>query len=619
MFILVSFCFAVSVNAKTWNAQIEVPSDFTGNNFEIQVNGVTVDKNLVSGETHKYTVTVNDHTGFVTAIKYKDNGATGFERAPEKMAVWEVNYFYNAQTGEELTGVIRVPELDNALGYKGFAIKAPATANDSGGIRCSLTFDNEIKTNGVPNQGGGYTIEEYGMLHVFSRNWNASSPEHMTYGGETVETIPCYVKGGINYVHDTITKDGREKTVFAISLNDIVDYNVYKNFRGYVRIRKPSMGGGDVYLYGPIVGKNPYYIAQKYKENYDNGDKSLIGNNQALLDYVNVILGSSSTTVPADDICDIFFIGDSIMMGETLKSGVAFTESTFDYNPSKYYQLSTTPSQVLGQKLTDRFSAAASNHYDTTQSANKWGRNYQKVNCTLIANGGVSYSQPGINSPYNMPYLAEYACHETSAPEYIFLLAGINDWAFADQGEGENGNISIFGDPNTQNVGTGYSATDNSYVIGVDRTIKKLIDTYGTATNIIVCSPHRALKYESGGGSVYRQRITNRTLEEYSEAQKTIVDKYRNATPTKYENVYFIDLYHKLPGSDYLNLSGDRPEETSAYLSYYPDRIHPNPTGYSKMCQCILNEMYDLSRYGLNYHIIPDAPSRQTDQQQTSP
>ncbi len=594
MFILVSFSFAVNTYAieREWDDEIEIPDGWTS--FDIQVNGVTVEKRQV-GSTNRYTVTVNDSSGFVTAIKYKSNGA------PEQMLVWEVNYFRSST--EELYGVQRVPELDNILGYKGFAIKAPDTTNLNGGIRCSLTFDNEIKANGVPNQGGGYSVKEYGMLHIFSRNWNSSSPDRMNIGNEGVETIPCYVQGGIDYVHDTVA--GR--TVFAVCLYDIVDYNVNKNFRGYVRLNKPSVDG-DVYLYGPIVGKNPYYVAQAY-----DGDSTLIGGNQDLQTFVTRILTacSGSASIPSEDICDIYFIGDSIMMGETMRNPGQFYEfidtdgvkkTTFDYDPAKYYQLSTTPSKVLGDKLTDRFIASGNNHYNPTNY-----RNYRKVNCTLIANGGVSYSQPGINSPYNMRRLAEYACSESTSdatnPEYIFLLAGINDWAFANQGEGINGNSSVFGDPDTQNNGNGYTASDNSYVIGVDRTIKRLSERYPNA-KIIVCSPTRALKYISGGGSVYRQRVTEKTLEEYSNAQGTIVEKYRDAGNT---NVYFIDLYHKLPGQQYLNISGNEPEASNAYLSYYPDRIHPNENGYAKMCQCILNELF-------NYGLIPDAPSRQTNQ-----
>ena len=280
LFIIAGFSFAVRAYAEETMVTIEVPYDV--NKFEIQLDGVTVPIDPVDGEAGHYKVAVNDNSDFITAIEYSApiyDGSTRLttqaatDAYPVHMAVWEVNRIRTSESslseGTNESGesesiafdVRRVTGLDDVLGYEGFAIKPPS-ATQSGGIRCSLSIVTDVRDNGVyMGEDRLYTVEEYGHLHIFSRNWNEQSKDHMTINDQLVIPIYCYKKGVANYVLRT---DGDRK-VFANSLYDIVDYNVKKNFRGYIRLHKTSTNT-DVYLYGPIVGRNPYYVAKHLKD-----------------------------------------------------------------------------------------------------------------------------------------------------------------------------------------------------------------------------------------------------------------------------------------------------------------------------------------------------------------
>ena len=620
LFICAGLLFAVRTYAEETIVTIDVP--YAADTFEIQLDGVTVpiDPDTAPG---KYKVAVNENSDFITAIQYSAPIYDGSDRLttqaatdayPEHMAVWEVNRIRTSESslseGTNESGesesvafdVRRITGLDDVLGYEGFAIKPPsADGTQSGGIRCSLSIVTDVRDNGVTiGEDRAYTVEEYGHLHIFSRNWNEQSRDHMTMNDQLVIPIYCYKKGVANYVLRT---DGNRK-VFANSLYDIVDYNVKKNFRGYVRLHKSSTDT-DVYLYGPIVGRNPYYVAKHLKDGgYPNCGPLLTSYIDTIVDTVeNGGSGGSSggSTPSVKREYNVFFVGDSIMMGMTLKAG-----KTVGTNYTDYEQVSKPPSVLIGNALAGRLRETAS-----------------KVNCTLIANGGATYSEPGANR-YNMPQLARLAISEGQArnitPDFIFLMAGVNDWAYKDQGQGDGGHSAVFG---VSHNGTGlitnefdhpdtiyaetdrpYTANDRSYCIGVDRTLKMLTDPGAFPDNtitpkIIVCSPLRAL-WVSGPGTVTVNESTDRTLSDYSYIQESVSNYYRN---TRNKEVYFINLYDEILGPMGLPTSeGSVPERDARFRNYFPDGYHPNQAGYNKACQIVLNDMHDP------LGLIPAAP-----------
>ena len=555
---IVSFFGAVSAHADTV-VTITVPDDYTAGEFTIELDGVP---QPADPATHPYyPVTVRANCRFITAIRY--NGAiSNASSYPIHMAVWEIN---------EIGGVIsaqRVPGMDDILGYSGFAIRPPST-NVRSGFRCTLTVPKTIRDNGVTDgEDVLYQVQEYGHLHIFSRNWSEASRYNMTVNDMLVQKAFCYKREtGADY---KIKEEGG-KIYFANSLYGIVDYDVEKHFRGYMRLHKVSTNS-DVYLYGPIVGRNPYFVARALKDDASRYNASSL----AMRNYVDeIVTGVESTPAPTKRA---LFIGDSIMIGMTPRNG-------------SYVQVSDQPSKVLGAALADKLGAT--------------------VSCTLLANGGTTYSEPGANHvsgrPSNMPMLADAAVSSIPAaqsPDYIFLLAGVNDWGYQDQGErGPDGELAVFGAHDgghvlfaTANPEAGYPAQEytdehQSYMIGIDRTLIKLMNAYPGA-KILVCSPLRA--YWNGySGSNRANASTGKTLSDYVHVQGVIANYYRSAPRNK--NVFWINLYDGM--LEPMGLSGEVPEGLPEFLNYFPDGYHPSQRGYNVMCSEIIDQMEDLGLF----------------------
>ncbi len=616
-------CFVMPVFARDWEVLIDIP--YSERTFEVQLDGKVVP---FVKEGDKYKVTVHDDSSFITAIQYykdraevqiyDDEGNRTGDTAPypEHMSVWEINKYYEAdpeQNNETVLKNLTVPEqrlegFNDILGYEGFAIKQPEKRiqpdNEldmtDGGLRVSLSMPRNIKENGLRNEEGQrYSIKEYGLLHIFSRNWNAQSRDNMVIGAELVERIASYREGSFD--NELAAKSTATKSVFSNYLYNVVDFDANKYFRAYVKIRN-HVTNEDLYLYGPIVGRNPYYVAKSYKTTIENDPDKYDDDMKA---YVNHVINQVEGTgegfneggggAGSEETLNIFFIGDSIMMGQTLRSG-----STTQNKPQDYTQVSKPPSVTIGNAIAGRL-----NEYHKKQDDGVT----VKVNCTLIANGGATYSQPGINR-INMPMLVERAKAQGVTPDYVFLLAGVNDWAYADQGEGPTNHSALFGNHINGRVVNeflnDYGPTDaKTYAIGFDTALRSLLDEYEAhGTKIIVCSPLRAFWKPSGPGTTTVNASTNRTLSDYSYVQYR-VSKYYNETENK--NVYFIDLYEKICDAMGLSRAADSvPEDSSRFWSYFPDGIHPNQSGYNKACQTVLDEMHNITgRDGQK--LIPDA------------
>ena len=584
MVTIVSIFFAINAYADNATVKITVPSGYDTDKLGIELDGVPVALSPTENE-REYEVTVKPSSKFITAIRY-NRETTDPNCYPVGMAVWEVikrvtqespeGGGFSGSTGQagepetvEITrySVRRLEGFDNILGYEGFAIKPP-TQEKSGGIRCSLSILTDIKENGLKNDDNitEYSVEEYGHLHILSRNWNSGSKKHMTLEDQLVLKASCYVRGGADHV---LRIDG-DKTVFANSLYDIADYNVNKYFRGYIKLHKASTNE-DVYLYGPIVGRNPYYVAKKAAE---NASESLEIRNFAR-DVIIAVEGDPSNPPDPSNptrTYSAYFIGDSIMMGMTIKDGVNIEHGPS--KPSDYKQVSRQPSVQIGKRLASRLNA--------------------RVDCTLVANGGATYSEPGANL-YNMPDLADIAIDTATSqgrdPDFIFLMAGVNDWAYKNQGEGLHEDTAVFGENGngsgfvTNEFGVTYYPADKTYCIGVDRTIKKLVNEYPDA-EIMVCSPLRAW-WISGPGTITKNLSTGKVLDEYCYVQESVSNYYKN---TLGKNVHFINLYDDildpmgLPNRNHDPNADPTPEKHANFKRYFPDGYHPNQAGYDVIC-----------------------------------
>ena len=594
--------------ADDQTVSISVPAGYDMDKVYIEVDGVEVEYTVPDdSEPHTVAVPVNNNTKFIVAI---ENHPT-IENCPEHMYVWEI-FNLDEEEIDEATGTARtvtaraLPEFEDLFYYEGFAIR-PETKDNSGnvlvssGFRCSQSILTNITTQDGPvplkssdgittADGMTYTAQEYGQLHIVSSNWNSESRYHMTIGDENVLKARCYVRGSKDAYLSI--DEARNRTIFANTLTDIVQYNINKNFRTYIKFTKdPS--GETVYLYGPIVGRNPYYVAS----HLDTTNAST-----AMRNYVDEIIasvegtggGGGGTAQPQTKYA--FFIGDSIMEGTVLKPGITMAADEWgprDY--TDYEQTLSRPSKLLGDALAYRLQAT--------------------VDCTLIANGGATYSEPGANL-YNMPSLANTAMNTAQqrgiTPDYIFLMAGVNDWAHQNQGQGDNNDTAIFG---TNHQGSGlitnefaasvtntypdgdytrphYTTDDRTYCIGVDRTIRRLSDKYPDA-KIIVCSPLRA-RWISGPGTDVINESTHENLNVYSFVQGSVSDRYRTEDNRK---VYFVNLYDDMlkstedGGMDLPRSEGSTPENAARFKSFFPDGIHPTPEGYEIICNLIMKSM----------------------------
>ncbi len=603
---------------------------YADNTFEIQLDGKVVPFTKVSNGV--YQIDVKENSEFITVVQYYKRDATGQDPHPEQiydsgghkdleaypeglkpfpkyMAVWRIGKLYeeeaNAEGGHDLKEIVEVADridgFDNILGYVGFALKEPTSQEklaenpDDGGLRVYLNMPKNIKNNGIKDAAGNqiYSIKEYGLLHIFSRNWNSESRDHMTVNDSMVEKIASYKAGEFDNLETT--RCTATTDVFSNYLYNITEFNENKYFRGYVVIHVE--GGQDIYLYGPIVGRNPYYVAQNYQNQLNNNPTYY---DELMQQYVAKILNKVAASAN-DSVCNIIFIGDSIMLGQTVKPG-----ATGNNKPADYTQVGTPPSKLMGDAIANRF---------------KKSGNYDRTRCTLIANGGTTYSQPGVNR-INMPDLADLATRQgynADDVNFVFLWAGVNDWAYVRQNQVKDGNnnTAIFGCNVGGLVTNGsdpiqdppYGDSDQSYAIGFDRTLKKVTQSFPNA-KIIVCSPLRAQWPPSGDGTTTPNGATGYTLSSYSYLQKVVSGYHRT---TYDEKVYFINLYDKILGDDggmgLPDGDGAKPESTSEFTVYFPDRIHPNQEGYNKVCQIILNIMQDPNKLGLpagSSGLIPD-------------
>ncbi len=565
--LIAAFLYAIPVFADELTVSITVPSGYDADKLVIERDGVPLDDLATSGHPD-YTISVTSSTHFITAVQY-NTVLTNSECYPVHMAVWEVCRVSNEPETYE---AFRFTGFDDVLGYSGFAIR-PASEDGTvrSGFRCTLKIKNEIKENGLIDDGEArFTVEEYGHLHILSQNWNDASKYHMTFNDMAVLSAPCYNRtSGL----DAKIKVESGETFFANSVYNISDYNALKHFRGYIKLRKNT---GETYvLYGPIVGRNPYYVADRIKndptkwDSYNGPDPAVPSPIQA---YINTIIDTVTNAGPPANHKKALFIGDSIMMGITLKSG-----RTGENVPDDFTQVTNTPSRRIGRLLADRLGVS--------------------VDCTLIANGGATYSEPGVNGAHsNLPYLAQTAITQLAAsstvPDYIFLLAGVNDWAYENQGEGSHDDSAIFGEHYNGEVKFYNNVTltywdyvdhDQSYCIGIDRTIKRLHDEYPNA-HIMVCSPLRAKK-GSGQGTSIANGATGCSLSEYSYVQQAIANRYETING----KVHFVNFYDLI--LEPMGIQGTVPENQPNFATYFPDGVHPTQAAYDIVSNIVIDVM----------------------------
>lgn len=296
--------------------------------------------------------------------------------------------------------------------------------------------------------------------------------------------------------------------------------------------------------------------------NTNTGNTNTNENNNTNTGNTNENGGTNTGTTPSNDPVNALFIGDSVMMGTVLRADRPQGRG-LERDLSYDYSETGCTSQLISSAL-----------------ANKLNKS---VECKLVANGGATYSKEGSNGRY-MELLAgsaigEYGVEQKS-PDYIFLLAGVNDWVYRNQQQGPNKDTAVFGDPDTS------TSSQRSYCGDIYKTLELITGQYPNA-QVVVCSPLRAWMY-SGYGSDTVNESTQKTLKQYSQAQGAIVAKLKAAG----KKVNFVNLYDKILTAT--GLPDHEPyttKEIEDYLKWFPDGYHPSRATYEKVRDIVIKDM----------------------------
>lgn len=220
----------------------------------VYLDGVAYQANQQDG---KYVV--NAPNGSVkTAVMYRYDGAG----VPVGMYVWRLSHNGKVYTASA------VPELENLMSYHGFSIRITGKA----GIRFKTGVDAALRSQLTGSNVAGYTLKEYGTLVMTDTN-RAKLP--MVKGGEKVAEGRSYGYNGEGQLEDKIyeTVSGRHRYTSVLVGLPADQYKTDFAFRGYMILSKD---GQEITLYGPIVARSIYSLAQQVLERgqYEQGSSA---------------------------------------------------------------------------------------------------------------------------------------------------------------------------------------------------------------------------------------------------------------------------------------------------------------------------------------------------------
>ncbi len=212
------------------------------NDPTVYIDGVAVAATVENGQ---YVVDVSDGDS-ATAVMYQYNE----KNIPVGMHVWELAH---DGKGYEAT---EVPELNDLLTYHGFSIRITGKS----GIRFKTGISKEVREKLLSAEGaGGYTLKEYGTLVMNNANRDKYP---MIKGGEKVKSGLSYGMNESDILEDKIfeTIDGRHRFTAVLVGLPVNQYKTEFAFRGYAILTK---GGKDITLYGPVVARSIYNLAER--------------------------------------------------------------------------------------------------------------------------------------------------------------------------------------------------------------------------------------------------------------------------------------------------------------------------------------------------------------------
>lgn len=241
-----------------------------------------------------FTISIENTTA-KTAIMYKYNSSS----VPVGMYVWKLEYANGAYTATAMKG------LQDLISYHGFSIRITGKSGIRFKSGIAVDTRNKLTTNGVD----GYTLVEYGTL-VMNQSYIGTYP--FVKDGDKVS-------GGRSYwtengkVYDNIVETVNNRYRFASVLIGIPaqQYKTELAFRAYIVL---TNGEETITLYGPIVGKSIYNLA----EQLDNMDQYKAGSSADL--FVKKIIADATT----DAVSKKGIQGLEYLYGEAVRANTAY-------------------------------------------------------------------------------------------------------------------------------------------------------------------------------------------------------------------------------------------------------------------------------------------------------
>lgn len=250
--------------------------------------------NATTDGNGSYTISIENTTA-KTAIMYQYNSSS----IPVGMYVWKLDYTDGAYTAEAMPG------LQDLISYHGFSIRITGKS----GIRFKSGIDVDTREKLINSGVDGYTLVEYGTLVMNQSNVGAYP---FIKDGEKVNSGRSYwTENG--KVYDNIVETVNNRYRFASVLIGIPasQYKTELAFRGYMVL---TNGAENITLYGPIVGKSIYNLAEQL-----NSMKQYKAGSNADL-FIKKIMADATT----DAVSKKGIQGLEYLYGEAARAGTAY-------------------------------------------------------------------------------------------------------------------------------------------------------------------------------------------------------------------------------------------------------------------------------------------------------
>lgn len=218
---------------------LSVPKEYEKS--EVYIDGI----NYMPEKRNGYSIVSGTGLSGKSAIMYRYNDSG----VPVGMAVWTLQNAGNYYVATRQEG------LEDLVSYHGFSTRITGNA----GLRVKSGIATETKEKLIKEGIAGYTLKEYGTL-VMKESDRVRYP--MIYNGNKVTAGISYGRNQEGKKVDHIFETVSDRQRFTSVLVGIPpkNYKTDYTFRGYVVLTK---GEEDMVLYGPIVSRSIYTVAQQ--------------------------------------------------------------------------------------------------------------------------------------------------------------------------------------------------------------------------------------------------------------------------------------------------------------------------------------------------------------------